>query len=80
MSKGIALGVVIGGSVASSFGRAIGETTRGMDGLRVRAEKTRGLHRLVGDPFVDWLGVFPLRAGDRRVVLFVQRHGQGRSA
>lgn len=67
MSKGIALGVVIGGSVASSFGRAIGETTRGMDGLRARAEKTRGLHRLVGE-------TIELR---REMVRTVQQGGSG---
>ncbi len=67
MSKGLALGVVIGGSVASSFGRAIGETTRGMDGLRARAEKTRGLHRLVGE-------TIELR---REMVRTVQQGGSG---
>lgn len=49
MSKNVALGIVIGGAVASSFGRAIGDTTRSLDGLKSRAEKTRGLQGLIGE-------------------------------
>lgn len=49
MSKNVALGIVIGGAVASSFGRAIGDTTRSLDGLKTRAEKTRGLQGLIGE-------------------------------
>lgn len=49
MSKNVALGIVIGGAVASSFGRAIGDTTRSLDGLKSRAEKARGLQGLIGE-------------------------------
>lgn len=49
MSKNVALGIVIGGAVASSFGRAIGDTTRGLDSLKSRAEKARGLQGLIGE-------------------------------
>lgn len=49
MSKNVALGIVIGGAVASSFGRAIGDTTRGLDSIKSRAEKARGLQGLIGE-------------------------------
>ncbi len=49
MSKDLALGVVIGGAIGASFGRAMSETGKSLDNLKSRAEKTRGLQGLIGE-------------------------------
>lgn len=49
MANNIALGVVIGGAVSASFGKALGDAGAKIDGLKQKAEKARGFHSLIGD-------------------------------
>ncbi|MCW5319617.1 phage tail tape measure protein, partial [Verminephrobacter aporrectodeae subsp. tuberculatae] len=45
----VSLGVLIGGAVGASFGRAISDSSAKIDSLRQRAEKVRGFQSLIGD-------------------------------
>ncbi|MGV8899993.1 MAG: phage tail tape measure protein [Burkholderiaceae bacterium] len=49
MSSNLALGVVIGGAVGSSFGRAITDSGSKIDAFKKKAETARGFQGLIGD-------------------------------
>lgn len=49
MSSNLALGVVIGGAVGSSFGRAITDSGTKIDAFKKKAETARGFQGLIGD-------------------------------
>lgn len=48
-SKGISLGVVIGGSVDQSFGKSLSSAGKQVGGFAKRAESARGFQKLIGD-------------------------------
>jgi hypothetical protein len=49
MSKDLAIGIVIGGAVSSTFGSAIHKTQRSVEGLQGKLANTKGLQSLVGE-------------------------------
>ena len=49
MANDIALGIVIGGAVSATFGKAVTETTSRIVGLRKTADTTRVWQRTIGD-------------------------------
>lgn len=49
MSKDLAIGIVIGGAVSSTFGSAINQTQRSVEGLQGKLGNTKGLQSLVGE-------------------------------
>ncbi|WP_186121603.1 phage tail tape measure protein [Burkholderia gladioli] len=49
MAKDIALGIVIGGAVSATFGKAITDTTSKIDGMKKRANDARLWQRQIGE-------------------------------
>ncbi|STQ91721.1 phage tail tape measure protein [Iodobacter fluviatilis] len=49
MSRDLAIGIVIGGAVSSTFGSAINKTQRSVEGLQGKLANTKGLQSLVGE-------------------------------
>ncbi|MCR1769114.1 phage tail tape measure protein [Burkholderia glumae] len=49
MAKDIALGIVIGGAVSATFGKAITDTTSKIDGMKKRANEARLWQRQIGE-------------------------------
>jgi len=49
MANNVALGVVIGGAVGASFGKALSDSSSKIDSFKQKAEKVRGFHGLIGD-------------------------------
>lgn len=49
MSANVALGVVIGGAVGASFGKALSDSSAKIDVFKQKSEKARGFHNLIGD-------------------------------
>lgn len=47
MGANVALGVVIGGAVGASFGRALTESSAKIDAFKQKTEKARGFHNLI---------------------------------
>lgn len=48
-SGNIALGVVIGGAVGATFGKALSDSSSKIDAFKQKAEKVRGFQNLIGD-------------------------------
>ncbi|MGQ0711183.1 MAG: phage tail tape measure protein [Rhodoferax sp.] len=49
MANNVALGVVIGGAVGATFGKALSDSSTKIDAFKQKAEKARGFHNLIGD-------------------------------
>ncbi|NHN77685.1 phage tail tape measure protein [Azotobacter chroococcum] len=49
MAGNLSLGVKIGGAVDASLGRSLSSAGKGLDALKAKAERTRGLQSLIGE-------------------------------
>lgn len=48
-TSNVALGMVIGGTVGATFGKALSDSSAKIDAFKKRAETVRGFHNLIGD-------------------------------